>query len=129
MKFAAAALVSLGLSGAHALVDIPAVSSVVSSALSEYSIYVTHALNPTATATKTPAKATNNVDILARGAVSDPAYWLAGISHRGVAAFNSNPSTYTVFRNVKDYGAKGMSPIKIVCKDCGLILKHSQVMV
>jgi glucan 1,3-beta-glucosidase len=122
MKFATAALVSLGLSGAYALVDIPAVSSVVSSALSEYSIYVTHALDPTAAATSTPAQATDKANIHARGAVSDPAYWLAGISHRGVAAFNSNPSTYTVFRNVKDYGAKGMSPIKTVCKNCVLII-------
>lgn len=37
----------------------------------------------------------------------DASYWLADITHQGVAAFNSNPSTYTVFRNVKDYGAKG----------------------
>jgi hypothetical protein len=43
----------------------------------------------------------------ANAAVSDPSYWLAGISHQGLAAFNSNPSGYTVFRNVKDYGAKG----------------------
>lgn len=40
-------------------------------------------------------------------AVDDPAYWLANIAHQGIAAFNSNPSGYTVFRNVKDYGAKG----------------------
>lgn len=38
---------------------------------------------------------------------NDPAYWLANIDHQGVAAFNNNPSGYTVFRNVKDYGAKG----------------------
>lgn len=35
------------------------------------------------------------------------AYWLADITHQGVAAFNENPSGYKVFRNVKDYGAKG----------------------
>ena len=40
----------------------------------------------------------------------DPAYWLANIAHQGIAAFNSNPSGYTVFRNVKDYGAKGNLP-------------------
>lgn len=38
----------------------------------------------------------------------DTSYWLADITHQGMAAFNSNPSSYTVFRNVKDYGAKGM---------------------
>lgn len=39
-------------------------------------------------------------------AATDP-YWLAGITHQGISAFNANPSTYTVFRNVKNYGAKG----------------------
>ncbi|EME45017.1 glycoside hydrolase family 55 protein [Dothistroma septosporum NZE10] len=29
------------------------------------------------------------------------------IKHQGIAAFNSNPSGYQVFRNVKDFGAKG----------------------
>lgn len=29
------------------------------------------------------------------------------IKHQGIVAFNRNPSNYTVFRNVKDYGAKG----------------------
>ncbi|KAG7453018.1 exo-beta-1,3-glucanase [Guyanagaster necrorhizus] len=39
-------------------------------------------------------------------ASSDP-YWLQNIKHQGTSAFNSNPSSYTVFRNVKDYGAVG----------------------
>ena len=34
-------------------------------------------------------------------------YWMGQITHQGRAAFNANPSTYQVFRNVKDYGAKG----------------------
>jgi glucan 1,3-beta-glucosidase len=34
-------------------------------------------------------------------------YWLADVKHQGIAAFNPSPDTYTVFRNVKDYGAKG----------------------
>ncbi|KAL7270162.1 hypothetical protein RUND412_007140 [Rhizina undulata] len=34
-------------------------------------------------------------------------FWLEAIDHRGTAPFNSNVSTYKVFRNVKDYGAKG----------------------
>ena len=38
---------------------------------------------------------------------ADPSYWLADISHQGLAAFNPNPSGYKVFRNVKDYGAVG----------------------
>ncbi|KAL0580418.1 hypothetical protein V5O48_001571 [Marasmius crinis-equi] len=39
-------------------------------------------------------------------AAGDP-YWLQNIKHQGIAAFNSNPSGYQVFRNVKDFGAKG----------------------
>lgn len=33
-------------------------------------------------------------------AAGDP-YWLQTIKHQGTAAFNSNPSGYQVFRNVK----------------------------
>lgn len=39
-------------------------------------------------------------------APSDP-YWLETVKHRGTSAFNSDPSSYQVFRNVKDFGAKG----------------------
>jgi hypothetical protein len=35
-------------------------------------------------------------------------YWLEDMQRQGIAAFNQNPSTYKVFRNIKDYGAKGM---------------------
>ena len=35
------------------------------------------------------------------------AYWLEDIEHQGVAAFNTNPDKYQVFRNVRDFGAKG----------------------
>ncbi|EWC47414.1 hypothetical protein DRE_00382 [Drechslerella stenobrocha 248] len=34
-------------------------------------------------------------------------YWLGDIQHQGLSAFNTNPETYQVFRNVKDFGAKG----------------------
>ncbi|KAI0755599.1 exo-beta-1,3-glucanase [Fomes fomentarius] len=36
----------------------------------------------------------------------DP-YWLQNIKHQGIAAFNPSPSSYQVFRNVKDFGAVG----------------------
>ncbi|EPT06075.1 hypothetical protein FOMPIDRAFT_68535 [Fomitopsis schrenkii] len=32
---------------------------------------------------------------------------MQNIKHQGTSAFNSDPSSYTVFRNVMDYGAKG----------------------
>lgn len=38
-------------------------------------------------------------------AVSD--YWLEKIPKQGRAAFNADPAGYKVFRNVKEYGAKG----------------------
>jgi hypothetical protein len=34
-------------------------------------------------------------------------YWLESIKHQGLASFNPNPNNYTVFRNVKDFGALG----------------------
>lgn len=34
-------------------------------------------------------------------------YWLENIKHQGRAAFNPDPSGFQVFRNVKDFGAKG----------------------
>ncbi|KAK7692805.1 hypothetical protein QCA50_004439 [Cerrena zonata] len=36
----------------------------------------------------------------------DP-FWQQNIQRQGTAAFNSNPSGYQVFRNVKNFGAKG----------------------
>ena len=39
--------------------------------------------------------------------VADAPYWLADIAHQGRAAFNSDPNGYRVWRNVKDYGARG----------------------
>jgi len=39
-------------------------------------------------------------------APGDP-FWLQTIKHQGTSAFNANPGTYKVFRNVKDFGAKG----------------------
>ncbi|KAJ6261479.1 Glucan 1,3-beta-glucosidase [Drechslerella dactyloides] len=34
-------------------------------------------------------------------------YWLGDVQHQGVAAFNADPQSYKVFRNVKEFGAKG----------------------
>lgn len=39
-------------------------------------------------------------------APGDP-FWMQNIKHQGTAAFNPDPTTYQVFRNVKDFGAKG----------------------
>ena len=42
---------------------------------------------------------------------TDDSYWLEHIQHQGLAAFNP-VSTYQVFRNVKEFGAKGYPPTK-----------------
>lgn len=47
------------------------------------------------------------VDCLGPGNASESApYWREIIKHQGTSPFNSN-KTYSVYRNVKDYGAKG----------------------
>ena len=35
------------------------------------------------------------------------AYWLEDINHQGLSPFHPDPANYRVFRNVKDFGAKG----------------------
>jgi hypothetical protein len=57
---------------------------------------------------------------------SDTAYWLADIAHHGYAAFNPNASTYQVFRNVKDFGAKGSYSLYFLPLQP---LRHTQVTV
>jgi len=45
---------------------------------------------------------------LGRGtAAANAPFWLESIKHQGISAYNPNPSSYKVFRNVKDFGAKG----------------------
>ncbi|KAI1633111.1 putative Exo-beta-1,3-glucanae [Biscogniauxia mediterranea] len=38
---------------------------------------------------------------------SECAYWLEDVERQGLAAFNPHPDRYQVFRNVKEFGAKG----------------------
>jgi glucan 1,3-beta-glucosidase len=92
------------------LLEIPAVDAIVSSAMLPFEQYMSFGA-PTKIAsaavsfeTKVAANAKSPV---AAAAAADTPYWLADIAHQGVAAFNPNPSGYKVFRNVKDYGAKG----------------------
>ncbi|KAF8900746.1 exo-beta-1,3-glucanase [Gymnopilus junonius] len=40
-------------------------------------------------------------------ASSSSPFWMESIKHQGISPFNSDPSSYKVFRNVKDYGAVG----------------------
>ncbi|KAJ5169876.1 uncharacterized protein N7500_002659 [Penicillium coprophilum] len=92
------------------LLEIPAVDAIVSSAIRPFEKYMAlSTATKVATAAagfKTKAAASTKHEVAAVAAVDSP-YWLADIAHQGIAAFNSNPPGYTVFRNVKDYGAKG----------------------
>ena len=47
-------------------------------------------------------------DLVSRGSIAprDEAYWVAGVKHQGLVAFG-NSTEYQVFRNVKEFGAKG----------------------
>lgn len=102
-------LLAAGAAAQHVHLDIPQVDHAVSLALSKAANYTGYR-GPTGTAnssvaTPTAASRKNAVE----AAVSDPAYWLADVTHQGIAAFNAAPSTYQVFRNVKDFGAAGKS--------------------
>ncbi|PCH43394.1 glycoside hydrolase family 55 protein [Wolfiporia cocos MD-104 SS10] len=44
--------------------------------------------------------------VAGNSSASDP-FWLQDITHQGTAPYSSDPSTYPVYRNVKDYGATG----------------------
>lgn len=46
------------------------------------------------------------ISLLFAGSAVRATYWMEEIAHKGKASFNPD-STYTVFRSVKDYGAKG----------------------
>ncbi|KAI6356028.1 hypothetical protein MCOR25_007982 [Pyricularia grisea] len=59
----------------------------------------------TGTSTSTSASSTSTSTPLP-GCGSD-SYWLANIKHQGFAPYAPNPSNYTVFRSVKEFGAKG----------------------
>ena len=91
---------------------IPAVQSVVADQLAKYAAYAAYQ-GPTGPAAAAAAPHANAnaiaapADANAAPAVSNPyPYWYEAIAHQGKAAFNPN-TAYTVFRNVKSYGAKG----------------------
>jgi glucan 1,3-beta-glucosidase len=91
------------------LLEIPAVDDIVSSALLPFEEYMSFgaATKVATAATGFRTKAAESIEHSVAAAADTP-YWLADIAHQGVAAFNPNPPGYKVFRNVKDYGAKGV---------------------
>ena len=87
----------------HVHYSIPEIVSAVDCLLSEFAPYPAyHGPTGTATAaTKSTAVATASAT-----PTNVAPYWLEEIKHQGISAFNPDTS-YQVFRNVKDYGAKG----------------------
>ncbi|MCJ1472557.1 hypothetical protein MMC13_001206 [Lambiella insularis] len=100
MRFLAALPCLLGLTAADFHVNIPEIVHAVEYVLSEFEPWPSYH-GPTGTlrtATATPTATPS--------ATCSP-YWLENIKHQGISAFNPDPATYQVFRNVKDFGAKG----------------------
>ena len=62
-----------------------------------------------ATATGSRGPTHVSAPILTAMPASSCNYWLQDIDHQGFSPFNANPTTYQVFRNVKDFGAAGGS--------------------
>lgn len=77
---------------------IPQVKAAVDAALEGYGNYAAYS-GPT---NEPPVPGLNAVKSQA-----NESYWLEAIEHQGVAPFA--PEGYKVFRNVKDFGAKGRS--------------------
>jgi glucan 1,3-beta-glucosidase len=82
---------------------IPIVESIVADILSTNEDYVQFHGNNTNLTSVTTSSSTN---LFKRQAT---AYWYENINHQGISAFG--PSGYQVFRNVKSYGAKGITNI------------------
>ncbi|KAI0875792.1 glycoside hydrolase family 55 protein [Hypoxylon argillaceum] len=102
MRFTSIAGLAIPLALAEKLV-IPAVEKAVSLQLAEFSEYYADATNETlgSPATRSPH------DVRGIEGRQTSTYWYETIAHQGISAFHANPTTYKVYRNVKDYGAKG----------------------
>lgn len=92
----------------HVHFEPPEVAAFTRSILSEYSLYTDYN-GPTAALSSEMAKATSlpAARLLAAAAAPSCDFWMETIKHQGYAAFNANPGSYQVFRNVKDFGAVG----------------------
>ncbi len=105
-------LLSLPLALGEKLV-IPAVQSAVAQQLAEFEDYTAYT-GPMGSVKAALSNPIAHAKVLAQLLAVNPAavaaipqpYWYEQIPHQGIAAFNTNTS-YKVYRNVKDYGAKG----------------------
>ncbi|KAJ7184275.1 exo-beta-1,3-glucanase [Mycena filopes] len=71
-----------------------------------FSLYVLIAISQ-GMGTQAPLGISGAVSVQPANSTSAGVFWLEAIKHQGKAAYNEHPDDYQVFRNVKDFGAKG----------------------
>ena len=94
--------------------SVPEVDQCVSSTLKHY-VSSVHNTRPPPSSQHPTTTATTSTSPTATASCS---YWLENVKHQGISAFNPD-SNYTVFRNVKDYGAKG-EPNSLLCSSIAI---------
>ena len=105
MRFASIVGCVLPLALAEMLV-IPQVDDAVKLQLAQFSDYYAdaYAINNTVESREEALPLPESRGLEERAAT---VYWYEAITKRGISAFNNNPTTYKIYRNVKDYGAIG----------------------
>ncbi|KAI8963483.1 glycoside hydrolase family 55 protein [Daldinia sp. FL1419] len=103
MRFLAAALFLTPILGEKLV--IPEVQSAVSAQLAEFSEYAGEYGSAIVNDVSSASSGSEETKIEERATTST--YWYETIAHQGISAFSTNRATYKVYRNVKDYGAKG----------------------
>ena len=86
--------------------EVPKVADIVGEILNKYDDYVHYNESSIGAPTFTVQGGISNL----HSRQSTP-YWYEQIPHRGISAFG--PAGYQVYRNVKDYGARGM--LSLIC--------------
>jgi glucan 1,3-beta-glucosidase len=56
---------------------------------------------------RSESQTSNVTEVQSQLAAAADGFWMSEMAGKGYAAFNPNPSSYKVFRNVRDYGAVG----------------------
>lgn len=103
MRFLAAVLFLPAILGERLV--IPEIQSAVSAQLAEFSAYTPD--YAAATVGDAPSVSPSSEKRQIEERQTGGSYWYETIAHQGISAFNANRATYKVYRNVKDYGAKG----------------------
>lgn len=107
--FVTAALFLQGILGERLV--IPEVQNAVSAQLAQFSGYTGDYSSITADdalpVSLSSEHESRSPDATLEERATSTTYWYETIAHQGISAFNANKATYKVYRNVKDYGAKG----------------------